>query len=690
MATATWLAAAGGDWFNAANWDVNGATAVPTAADTAFIGLSGAYTVTLIAATHVGAITLTDPQGDLRLAAPGSQVDVDGTVTNAGRLEINGASGTATAMAVGGSVINSGNLELRNHGTLTIGGDLLNTGFVGLDWEAFSLEGGSGLTVTGTLVDNGAMTVGIVSGGLSATTTVTAGALAGSGSLTIAGNGTNQAAVYILAAAPSVLGLNATLNDNATLQFASGLIGTIASGKTLRLNGARAVVSDASDPATNSALTGLSLIAGAMQLVNGASLALSNPLTITSSGALSLDADSFTAEGGASLTITGGLTNAGALAIGPGTGGLGAPTTLTADSLINTGSIRLVGNFDAASTNVATMAIASAAGFGAAGILSGSVFVDGKSNLTFASGQIGTIASGARLDLRGLGLISNAAALTRNSALDGLSSIAGVLDVAYGQTVAVGNDVSIAAGGQWLIDGDSFSGEGNSRVTISGTLANAGGLTIGVPTGDAPGPTYVSAAALVNTGAIALTGNFNAASTASATLAIAAAAGFGAAGVASGTIRLNGQAHLEFGSGQIGTVAPGAELRLWGLARLADASDPTRNSALDGLSLVAGTFNLAYGETLTVTNSVSITSSGQWLIDGDSFSAQGNSRVSVNGTLTNAGGLTIGVPTGDAPGPTYVSAAALTNTGVITLTGNVNAASTATATLAVASAAGLG
>jgi hypothetical protein len=264
-------------------------------------------------------------------------------------------------------------------------------------------------------------------------------------------------------------------------------------------------------------------------------------------------------------------------------------------------------------------------------VLTGNVYLNDPADLEFASGEISTIA-GANLQLFGASLLSDASDTTHNSALTGLSQIDGNFDFAYGETLAIANNVTITSG--WGIDGDSFTSEGGSSVTIAGTLDNAGNLTIGPTTGGLAAPTRVIAAALVNTGNIHLTGDTSGTSTQTATLDIGSAAGFGMLGVLTGNVYLNGTADLEFASGAISTIAAGANLQLYGLSLPSDASDNAHNSALAGLSHIDGSFDFAYGETLAIANDVTVT--GNWGIDGDSFTSEGGSSVTVAGTVDNA------------------------------------------------------
>jgi hypothetical protein len=73
-------------------------------------------------------------------------------------------------------------------------------------------------------------------------------------------------------------------------------------------------------------------------------------------------------------------------------------------------------------------------------------------------------------------------------------------------------------------------------------------------------PDEVTAAALDNTGSIALTGS----SSNQALLDVSGSAGFGAAGVLSGHVRLAGDSAIEFKSGEITSLAAHASLVLNG------------------------------------------------------------------------------------------------------------------------------
>jgi hypothetical protein len=80
---------------------------------------------------------------------------------------------------------------------------------------------------------------------------------------------------------------------------------------------------------------------------------------------------------------------------------------------------------------------AGSAGFGAAGVLSGYVVLDGDSAIEFKSGQISTIDAVSRLTLLGnSAFIEDSTALGSNSALTGLADIAGGLSLEDGASVS--------------------------------------------------------------------------------------------------------------------------------------------------------------------------------------------------------------------------------------------------------------
>ena len=157
-----------------------------------------------------------------------------------------------------------------------------------------------------------------------------------------------------------------------------------------------------------------------------------------------------------------------------------------------------------------------------------------------------------------------------------------------GGTATVIGSVTISGTGRLVLDASFIGGAGGNSLTIGGVLTNSStdgnALVIG-NTGQTSADT-VTATGLANTGRTSLFGSATAQSTLKITGGVA---GFGTDGVVTGAVYLERNALIEFAGGQIGKVAAGASLWLNGAnARVADADATSTNSALVGLSTVAG------------------------------------------------------------------------------------------------------
>jgi hypothetical protein len=96
MGNRLWSNAAGGDWFQASNWD----TTVPGANDDVFINLPGSYTVTLNAATaSINSLTIDDATAILSLSTTGA-------------LNITGSGGTDRLSLTNGDVVMTGGVAI--------------------------------------------------------------------------------------------------------------------------------------------------------------------------------------------------------------------------------------------------------------------------------------------------------------------------------------------------------------------------------------------------------------------------------------------------------------------------------------------------------------------------------------------------------------------------------------------------
>ena len=210
--------------------------------------------------------------------------------------------------------------------------------------------------------------------------------------------------------------------------------------------------------------------------------------------------------------------------------------------------------------------------------------------MEFKSGQITTV--NATLWLDGANSrVADAGTTGSNSALTGLTSVAGNFWLENGAKVATTGKMSVIGGGSQL-DGVSFGGPGGSSMTIGGTLSNSasgGGVSVG-NTGITSADTLtVKGAGGLSNGASSTIGIEGSAAAQATLNVVNAAAGFGTKGVETGTVFMENDALLEFKSGQITTV--NGTLWLDGAnSRVADAGRTGSNSALTGLTSVAGNF----------------------------------------------------------------------------------------------------
>ena len=183
-----------------------------------------------------------------------------------------------------------------------------------------------------------------------------------------------------------------------------------------------------------------------------------------------IDLDPFSGDGGSLLSIGGVLDNAGTLEIGPNSG-LSANSTIKAASVTNLidttdGNIYLTGS----SIAEATLDVSSAAGFGTAGTLYGHVQLAGDALVEFARGQINTIVTGAELLLAGPdAFVADASNTSSNSALTGLKTVAGDLQLNDGATVTTSD----------ALTNSGFVGlENGAAMTTPGTLTNSGTIDL--------------------------------------------------------------------------------------------------------------------------------------------------------------------------------------------------------------------
>jgi fibronectin-binding autotransporter adhesin len=319
-----------------------------------------------------------------------------------------------------GSITVASTLNIKDPGaTVAVTGSLTDNGSVSVDSTAFD-PGGTTLAVGGILTvtnSGGGLAVGNYlqgasggGGGTATLTIVTANSVTDTGTITIQSDqALGSRAVLNVASAAGFGGQTGVLTGNVNigsdglhaggdglLEFATGQITTIASQASLYLYGTGSFIADAGSTTSNSALTGLANVNGSLTLQAGVDVSPTGALTIGSNGTVAVD-NAFLGTAGSKLAV-GGVSGAlltvnGSLSVGRSA--MTGNATVTAGLLSNPGTISLNG---ADASDMGLLDIAGSAGFGTANTLTGNVNMQGFSLLQFASGEITTIAQNATLE----------------------------------------------------------------------------------------------------------------------------------------------------------------------------------------------------------------------------------------------------------------------------------------------------
>ena len=236
----------------------------------------------------------------------GASVTTSGALTNRGAIALDGSSGD------GGSFLN-------------IKGTLTNSGTVQIGASDNTLSADSTIQA-GSLANFNGSAYGTIDlfGSSTAQATLDVGSAAGFG-------------------AAGVLYGDVNLSGDALVEFRSGQITTIAADSALSLTGSHAFVMAASGTNLRNALAGLNSVAGELDLANGATVGTSvRGGGLANSGMITLDGAS--GDGGSLLHVNEILTNSGIVSIGSSTGTQSANGTLITIGIVNTGTINLFGD----------------------------------------------------------------------------------------------------------------------------------------------------------------------------------------------------------------------------------------------------------------------------------------------------------------------------------------------------------
>jgi fibronectin-binding autotransporter adhesin len=514
----SWTNAAGGSWFEGADWTTK---APPSAGEEACITLSGTYTVTLTTGSTVtvksltlggesgtqtlslgnttnatatldataaigvgahGALTLTDGPGangqTVTLESPsiadsgaitsepdqGGARDLKGSLTNKGTLAINANTSFNASKAV---LTNEGTVSVANEKALTVSseGSFLNGsgGKIAASGSGnVSLESGTAFT-EGAGTTSGTLPVIINGGSLDYT---------GAGASTIAQRGTGGTLSGASSAGQSLLIENVT-NQTASVTAGAGFA-----------NGGAITLTDA--PGANGQSVTLDVSAG----------------TLTNTGAITTEE----AAGGGRF-LQGNLANKGTLTIDTNTSYNASKALLTNEGALTVATGKAL-------TVSAEGSVTNGSGGTIAGGSSGEVFLESGTSFTegagTTSGTLPVIIQSGSLDYTGAGA-STIAQRGEGGSLRGASS--------SGQTLLIENNTNQTAsvtatgftngGAIALTDAPSTNGQ-TVTLASSGTLTNTGSITTEADLGG----TRVLQGAFLNKGTLAIDAptNFNGAS----------------------------------------------------------------------------------------------------------------------------------------------------------------------------------
>src|SRR5271166_3625335 len=386
----------------------------------------------------------------------------------------------------------------------------------------------------------------------------------------------------------------------------------------------------------------------------GQTQSVTGNVTLNGASLLSVDGANIGHSGGSTLTIGGALTNSSTNGNGLDIGntGITAADTVTVQGtggLVN-GSTSQINIEGSASVQASLNVTDAAAGFGAAGVETGTVFLENDALLEFASGQITTIDGELFLDGTNA-RVADSGATTTNSALTGLSSNAGTFTVESGSSVTTVG-VGLTNTGVISVDGGFFAGGGSSSLTLGGALTNSAGATLDIGNFSLGATSTVTATSLSNAGTINLVGK-NGAAQAALTIAgaltntgsVSVDAEFG--GFGGSTVTLGGTLDDDTGHFTIGNTALGASttvtatgLANTGVINMAGGSATAiANLTVTNTATTSGTVDLQNSFTKLTASNVNVTGG---VIEGTG---------TVAGALNNNGGGTVvGGPLSSTPG----------------------------------------
>ncbi len=700
----------GGDWATAASWTNCNGEFPNNGGGNTFNAEVTSSTSTLNAAVTVGNVTV--DSGEWSVVGASASANLTGSLSNTGAVSVDGgldAGGGGGSLSLGGSLTNnagatlaignggltasstvaatslsnSGTVSLDGngaaHGALTLAGGLTNSGTVNVD-NSFGGEVGGSIATLGGALNNDSGTLNIGNAGLGASTKVTAAGLSNTGgTIEITGNTTpgttDQASLAVAASAPATSPGNISLAGDALLQFTgTSSIQAIGAGTTLALDGAQARVALSSSPASNSALTGLSSNAGALTLLNGASVTTIG-VGLSNTGVVSVDGGLDAGGGGGSLSLGGSLTNNAGATLAIGNGGLTASSTVAATSLSNSGTVSLDGN------GAAHGALTLAGGL----TNSGTVNVDNSFGGE-VGGSIATLGGALNNDSGTLNIGNAGLGASTKVTAAGLSNTGGTIEITGNTTPGTTDQASLAVAasapatspGNISLAGDAllqFTGTSSIQAIGAGTTLALDGAQARVALSSSPASNSALTGLSSNAGALTLLNG------ASVTTIGVGLSNTGVVSVDGGLDAGGGGGSLSLGGSLTNNAGATLAIGNGGLtASSTVAATSLSNSgtvSLDGNGAAHGALTLAGG----------LTNSGTVNVDNSFGGEVGGSIATLGGALNNDSG-TLNIGNAGLGASTKVTAAGLSNTGgTIEITGNTTPGTTDQASLAVAASA---
>jgi hypothetical protein len=459
--------------------------------------LTGGGTVTLSQNnSNGGCACIQQNTGGLILTNTNNTIEGNGTIGNGGLTVVNGAAGTIYANGPSGTalVLNGGG-GLTNSGTLAVSsGDLLHvTSGPFTNFSGTTLTGGT-YNVSGTLeIDE------LGSAGGEIVTDAANIILNGSSASFIDGGGHNALSNLATIAASSSLGLSGGANFTTAGNFTNNGTLSVGSGSTFTVAGSLTNFSGTTLSGGSYDVTGTLAFPGANIVTDTANITLGSPTaeiensTTSGNGLANLAtisaASSFNLAGGANFTTVGNFSDKGTLSVGAGSTFAVAPTFKltnfsTGTDTLTGGTYDVTGLLKFAGANIVTNAAKIMLTGAAAEIENSTTTGNGLANFA-TNAATGSLTLAGAANLTTPGGVSNAGKVTIGSGSTFTAGGAGVYTQTAGTTTDGG---TLAASGGVTLSGGSLFGAG----AVTGNLQSSGIVT--------PGASATKAGILTDTG----------------------------------------------------------------------------------------------------------------------------------------------------------------------------------------------